>query len=68
LIQPSDVDNFCTYPLLQIAIAIPLLKQAIRDALSGELIALPAPVGMSKLWTHPTAFQYVKRRVSSGIR
>jgi len=67
-IQPSDADNFSTYPLLQIAVAIPLLKQAIRDALSGELIALPAPAGMSKLWTHPTVFQYLKHRIALGVR
>lgn len=68
LIQPSDADNFSTYPLLQVAFAIPLLKQAIRDALSGKLIALPAAAGLSKLWTHPTVFQYLKHRIALGVR
>jgi len=68
LTQPSESDNFATYPLLQIATAIPLLKQAIRDAVAGKLETIPAPAGKSKLWSHPTAFQYIKRRVTLGIR
>ena len=55
LIKPTAADNFSTYPLLQIANAIPLLRQAIRDALDGKLETLPAPVGKSQLWSHPTA-------------
>lgn len=66
--QPSSADNFSTYPLLQIAGAIPLLKQAIRDAFDGRLKIIPAPAGESKLWSHPTAFQYLKRRIRLGIR
>jgi folate-dependent phosphoribosylglycinamide formyltransferase PurN len=66
--MPDDVDNFSTYPLLQIAAAIPLLKQAVRDALNGRLKTMPAPVGKSKLWSHPTAFEYLKCRISDGVR
>jgi len=68
LMQPADSDNFSTYPLLQIAIAIPLLKQAIRDAVNGTLETMPAPAGISKLWSHPTIFQYLKHRIMLGIR
>jgi folate-dependent phosphoribosylglycinamide formyltransferase PurN len=68
LIKPADADNFSTYPLLQIAIAIPLLKQAIRHAVNNNLETLPAPAGRSRLWSHPTAFQYLKRRITLGIR
>jgi methionyl-tRNA formyltransferase len=68
LIEPSDSDNFSTYPLLQIAIAIPLLKQAVRDALDDKLESMPPPAGKSKLWSHPTAFQYMKMRLMHGIR
>jgi methionyl-tRNA formyltransferase len=67
-IQPSKIDNFSTYPLLQIAAAIPLLKQAIWDANNGSLKSIPAPAGKSKLWSHPTAFQYLSHRVRHGIR
>ena len=68
LIKPASMDNFSTYPLLQIANAIPLLKQAVRDALNGTLETLPAPMGQSQLWSHPTAYQYLKNRIVLGIR
>ena len=68
LIKPTTRDNFSTYPLLQIANAIPLLKQAVRDALNGKLETLPAPMGQSQLWSHPTAYQYLKNRIALGIR
>jgi len=68
LTKPADTDNFSTYPLLQIAFAIPLLKQAIRDAVAGKLETLSAPAGKSMLWSHPTAFQYLKNRIVRGIR
>ncbi len=68
LIEPTAEDNFSSYPLLQIAHALPLLKQAIRDALNDKLEALPAPAGKSQLWSHPTAYQYLKNRIVSGIR
>lgn len=64
----ASADNFSTYPLLQIALAIPLLKQAIRDALNGKLETISAPDGKSKLWTHPTIFEYLKYRIARGIR
>jgi folate-dependent phosphoribosylglycinamide formyltransferase PurN len=68
LIQPTTADNFSTYPLLQVANAIPLLKQGVRDALNGTLETLPMPTGQSQLWFHPTAYQYLKNRIASGIR
>jgi len=66
--RPDETDNFSTYPLLQVAFAIPLLKQAVRDALNGKLETMPAPNGKSKLWSHPTAFQYLKHRIMHGVR
>ena len=37
-------------------------------ALDGKLETLSAPAGKSKLWTHPTLFQYLKHRIARGIR
>ena len=68
LIKPTAADNFSTYPVLQIANAIPLLKQAVRDGLNGTLKTLPTPAGKSRLWSHPTAYQYLKQRIASGVR
>ena len=67
-LTPTATDNFCTYPLLQIAGSIPLLKQAVRDALSGSLRTAAPPAGQSRLWTHPTALQYLKCRIARGVR
>jgi hypothetical protein len=68
IIRPKRTDNFLTYPLLQIAYAIPLLKHAIHDALIDKLETVPAQDDRSKLWSHPTAFQYLKRRFLFGVR
>ena len=67
-VPPTNTDNFATYPLLQIAAALPLLKKAVRDALNGTLMTFPADPDRSKLWSHPTAFQYLKTRLSRGVR
>jgi folate-dependent phosphoribosylglycinamide formyltransferase PurN len=68
LIRPTAADNFYTYGLLQIAAGLPLLKRAVRDALDGKLETLPMPPGKSQLWSHPTAYQYLKHRITSGVR
>jgi folate-dependent phosphoribosylglycinamide formyltransferase PurN len=68
LIRPTPADNFYTYPLLQIATSIPLLKRAVCDSLNGRLETLRTPTGKSQLWWHPTAHQYLKCRITSGVR
>ena len=62
LIQPTKEDNFATYPLLQLTVGLPLLIQAVRDALHGTLRLQPAPLGTSHLWSHPTFFDYLRNR------
>ncbi|MBG8552289.1 formyl transferase [Hymenobacter guriensis] len=62
LISPTPEDNFVTYPLLQLAAGLPLLKQAIRDVLRGEVKLQPAPAGISRLWSHPTLTEYLANR------
>ncbi|QDA59333.1 formyl transferase [Hymenobacter jejuensis] len=68
LIDPTPEDNFVTYPLLQLAAGLPLLKQAIRDALQGTLMLKPAPEGQSRLWSHPTLQEYLHNRRRTGTR
>jgi folate-dependent phosphoribosylglycinamide formyltransferase PurN len=68
IIRPKCTDNFSTYPLLQIANAIPLLKHAIHDALTGNLETVLSQDATSRLWSHPTVFQYLKTRFSLGVR
>jgi methionyl-tRNA formyltransferase len=67
-ITPNTEDSFATYPFLQIATAIPLLKQAVSDALAGRLSDVASPPGKSQLWTHPTVCEYLRNRVKWGVR
>lgn len=67
-IDPSPADNFVTYAYLQLAAGIPLLKQAVRAALDGQLQTQPAPQGESHLWYHPTLGEYLRHRVAHGVK
>jgi folate-dependent phosphoribosylglycinamide formyltransferase PurN len=66
LIAPGADDNFCSYPYLQIAAALPLLSKAVSDALAGRL-ECRIPEGPSGLWYHPGFFQYLRARMR-GVR
>ncbi|MCU0679661.1 MAG: formyl transferase [Planctomycetes bacterium] len=61
-------DNFVTYPWLQTAAGLPLLKQAVRDALAGHLKTKPVSTGPSELYSHPTIWGYLWRRMRYGIK
>ena len=67
-IAPESADNFMTYPWLQTAAGLPLLKRAIREALNGELQLKPASAGPSALWSHPTIWEYLRHRVKDGVK
>lgn len=66
-IRPTARDTFTTYPLLQLAAGLPLLHAAIRDAARADLHAAVPPQGRSRLWTHPTLWEYVWFRVTRGV-
>jgi phosphoribosylglycinamide formyltransferase-1 len=66
-VSPGPADNFCTYPLLQLAAGLPLLLLAVRQAVVGELRPM-AVEGPSRLWPHPTLLQYVQGRLTRGVR
>lgn len=68
-IEVSRKDNFVTYPLIQIAAGIELLKQVIPQILSGNKPVIKSNVsGKSRLWYHPTIWYYLKKRIFNGIR
>ena len=62
LITVSHKDNFITYPLLQLAEGIPLMKKAIADIFENRLTLSDSP-GESRLWYHPGIFQYLYFRI-----
>ena len=60
-------DNFATYPIHQIAKAIPMMQAALHDAAQRRL-APYASDGPSQQWYHPTLFFYLKPRLQNGIK
>ena len=67
-ITPSNRDNFATYQLLQWAAGLPLLKEAVQRELAGVSIPLPPPRGISRLWSHPTAWDYLWGWMADGCK
>jgi hypothetical protein len=58
---PNSKDNFCTYPYLQYATALPSLLSVISRFAAGEKPAIKPPVvSNSALWFHPTLWQWIK--------
>ncbi len=65
-IQVEGNDGFNTYPLHQLAAAIPLMKQALRDAVDGNLT--PRDGVDPSVWYHPTLGQYLRYRFSRSVK
>lgn len=62
-LQPSKNDNFATYPILQHAAALPVLKQVLERILSGETITTREPVcENSPIHFHPTIWEWMRNR------
>ena len=55
-------DNFSTYPYLQLAEGIIILKKALQDFFDNRLTFTQNNL-TSKLWYHPTVWQYIYTRV-----
>ena len=68
IIEPAAEDNFVTYDLHQMAVGIPLLKKAARDVLENRVEIKPNPEGKSKLWSHPTLWEYIWFRFRLGVK
>ena len=66
-IEPDGSDRFHTYPVHQLAKAIPLMKQALADVAAGRLRPQPG-VGPSELFYHPTLLEYLRHRLIRGVR
>ncbi|MCK5831967.1 MAG: hypothetical protein KAH20_16875 [Methylococcales bacterium] len=67
VVSVTDKDTFNTYPYLQMAAAIPLMKKAIIDIANKthkiQEVDLP-----SKLWSHPTIMEYLKYRILRRVK
>lgn len=65
-IPVTKADNFYTYPFLQFGEGLPLMKQAIEDVLASKATVAPVSSKDSRLWYHPTIWQYLSKRVLKG--
>ena len=64
-LAPTAQDNYATFPYLQLAAVLPLMEQAVRDALAGTL--RPQTVDLpSRLWSHPTIWSYLAAGLRNG--
>lgn len=66
-IEVGKQDNFVTYPYLQTAKAVALLKQAVADALENRIVPVTVK-GRSVLWSHPTIWQYLYYRIFKNVK
>ena len=67
-IRISRADNFSTYPLLQLAEALPFLKKAIEDVYNNNIRIIKADKSSSKLWSHPTIYDYLFNRLINKVK
>lgn len=67
MVHVEKKDNFTTYPLLQIAIGIKLLKQSVTEVLSNNY-TLKKNNLESHIWSHPTFFQYINNLISKKVK
>jgi len=65
---PTKQDNFYTYPLLQLAEGVKLLNKAIAAFYNQNLQSIKESEGESKIWYHPTAWQYLYNRLIKGVK
>ncbi len=63
----TKADNFITYPYLQFEKAVEMLNNIVPEILQNRLSLLEPPEGVSKLWYHPTIWQYFRNRIK-GVR
>jgi folate-dependent phosphoribosylglycinamide formyltransferase PurN len=68
LITVDKSDNYVTYPYKQYIVGIPLLLDAVDLALRGLISSYKRDDIPSKLYYHPTFFQYVYNFFKSGVK
>ena len=66
-IKITKQDNFTTYPYLQIAEGIKLMKNALEDIINNSITIIEKQSD-SKLFSHPTFWGYIINRITKGIK
>jgi len=68
IISPEYRDDFVTYPLLQLAAGLPVMRNAVKNLLDDTVEIQPALRDKSKLWSHPTIWEYFFYLATRGVR
>jgi len=58
-VRPGPLDNFATYPYLQVAVGVPALVEAVNAARTGAIQLREADLP-SRLWSHPTLWDSLR--------
>lgn len=67
VIAVTNKDNFATYPFLQLATGLQLLKPVIEDYFGGRLERKTNTLD-SALWHHPTIWYYLFKRLFKKVK
>jgi methionyl-tRNA formyltransferase len=67
-IRSMPGDNYSTYPLIQLGTGIPLLIKNVTHLLEGRINLKSGDESNSKLWSHPTLWQYLWYRIFRGVK
>lgn len=67
-IEIGKMDNFNTYPFLQLVKALPLIKMALMDVIKDDVVIKKVENKVSKLYTHPTLLEYLKFRLLYKVK
>lgn len=67
VVIPLKLDNFSTYPILQLCTGIKLLKEVVTNYFENKIITINS-VGKSKLYYHPTIWTYLYNRIIKKVK
>ncbi|MFM2388161.1 MAG: hypothetical protein RL660_2918 [Bacteroidota bacterium] len=67
-VQHGKQDNFSTYPTLQLAAGIEMLLKAVQEVFADTIQVQKERALDSKLWYHPTIWQYLYYRIFKGVK
>lgn len=66
-ISVTEKDNFTTYPLLQTCVGVEDEIQAIKDIMNDKVVCKTVDLP-SGLYSHPTVFQYLAKRIFCKVK
>ncbi|MCM4154266.1 formyl transferase [Arenibacter sp. N53] len=68
-INPTNQDNYYTYPFLQLIAGLPILKKAIVDVLNENIeIKIWNKNHEGNLYYHPTIWEYISNRLNKKVK